>query len=148
VANEPVGAVPVKLPRLEGRVLLVDDDALGRKATARLLKRSGAEVVEASSGQEALAVLARDAGFVAMLTDLAMPEMDGEALAARVRDAWPQLAVVVFTGEVRDVRLQRLLGLGVKRVVSKPHTVVELVDALLSASASTSMAREALTQPR
>lgn len=148
VVNEPVGAVPVKLPRLVGRVLLVDDDALGRKATARLLKRSGAEVVEASSGQEALAVLARDAGFVAMLTDLAMPEMDGEALAARVRDAWPQLAVVVFTGEVRDDRLQRLLGLGVKRVVSKPYTVVELVDALLSAAASTSMARAALTQPR
>ncbi len=136
LADDPSGTLPAaggrrsELPRLKGRVLLVDDDALARRATSRLLKRGGAEVVEAAHGREALEVLQREPGIRAVLTDLSMPEMDGEVLAAQLREVSPALPVVVFTGEIRDARHQRLLELGVKQVVSKPFTTEELLGAL------------------
>ncbi len=82
------------------RVLVVDDIATNRLVAAQLLLASGAQVVEASSGPEALARLA-EGGIDAVLLDLMMPEMDGAETLRRIREAHGrQVAVVVMTADV------------------------------------------------
>jgi two-component system cell cycle sensor histidine kinase/response regulator CckA len=105
------GAPSPPVPALErpGRALLVDDDEGVRLTTAHMLRRLGCEVVTATDGAAALAVLERDAatlGFV--LLDMAMPGMSGEDLAASIRGRWPALPIVVMSGYATHDLARRL----------------------------------------
>lgn len=72
------------------RVLLVDDQVLVLRATAGMLREL--EVVTAGSGAEALARLAEGAHFDVIVSDVAMPGMNGAELYAEVRRRYPQLS--------------------------------------------------------
>jgi len=72
------------------RVLLVDDQDMVRRSTARSL--AGFELVTASSGAEALAILSKDLDFDAVLSDVMMPLMTGPDLFERCCAQYPQLA--------------------------------------------------------
>jgi two-component system chemotaxis response regulator CheY len=61
-------------------VLVVDDDAEVRAATADLLEEAGYLTIDAQNGLEALEILKRGVRPLAMLIDLHMPQMDGEQL--------------------------------------------------------------------
>ncbi len=93
----------VDVPPLEdnkgtGTVLLVDDDSLGRLMTATELREAGHLVLEARNGEEGLAVLREHGGIDMLVTDYAMPGMNGAALAIAVRHERPDMPVVVITG--------------------------------------------------
>ena len=80
-------------------ILLVDDEALVRPALARVLRRAGHTVVEAGSGEEALAIVEDAAMRIDLLvTDLRMPRLDGRELARRARQLRPGLAVLLMSG--------------------------------------------------
>ncbi|MEP0546205.1 MAG: ATP-binding protein [Rhodothermales bacterium] len=79
------------------RVLVVDDEAMVRNVTAKLLRLRGHAVEEASGGTEALEKLA-DHPFDLVVTDLGMPEMSGHELAYRIRQHHPHLGIVLLTG--------------------------------------------------
>ncbi|MBV9118752.1 MAG: response regulator, partial [Acetobacteraceae bacterium] len=86
-------------PRAGGRVLLVDDDPDVLVTTGAFLDRAGFQVVRASSGDEALALLARgDERFDALVSDYAMPGLNGAGLAVESQSVQPGLPVVVITG--------------------------------------------------
>lgn len=72
------------------RVLLVDDQVLVLRATAGMLREL--DVSTASSGAEALARLAEGSHFDVVVSDVAMPGINGPELYARVRTLYPQLA--------------------------------------------------------
>jgi CheY-like chemotaxis protein len=59
------------------RVLTVDDDNMNRKVCRAMLEMAGVEVVEASSGTEALTYIEEEMCFDAVLMDMRMPGMDG-----------------------------------------------------------------------
>jgi len=81
-------------------VLVVEDDVLLRLITADDLRAAGYNVVEASSADEAMTVLDSAVPVDLVLTDIRMPgSMDGLALAAIVRQRWPDLKIVVASGE-------------------------------------------------
>ena len=77
-------------PRGGLRVLLVDDEDMVRRCTARAL--SDFEVVSVASGAEALELLAKDNDFDAVLSDVMMPRMTGPQLYARCHQSHPALA--------------------------------------------------------
>jgi CheY-like chemotaxis protein len=77
-------------PRRRLRVLLVDDQVLVLRATAGMLRE--VDVMTASSGAEALARLAEGSHFDVVVSDVAMPGINGPELYARVRALYPQLA--------------------------------------------------------
>jgi len=81
-------------------VLVVEDDVLLRLITAEDLRSAGYNVVEASSADEAMTILDSAVTVDLILTDIRMPgSMDGLALAAFVRQRWPDLKIVVASGE-------------------------------------------------
>ncbi len=112
-------------PALDGlRVLAVDDNAESLGVIALMLERYGAEVVTVSSGAAALDVLDRAAGgppFDALVSDLAMPGMDGmqllRAIRARGLTELPAIAVTAFAD---PIRLKAAKEAGYQSVITKP----------------------------
>lgn len=114
----------------QGRMVLVaDDDAAWRRATAEYLRQQGFEVVEASNGLEALRQVdvLRPA---AVVLDLMMPRLGGLDALKPIRAMNPAITVVVVTG-VEDPELHRqALALGATRALLKPVAPAELLAAL------------------
>ena len=79
------------------RVLAVDDDALVLFNTTAMLEELGHTVVEAYSGDEALAALCSQHIDV-VVTDQAMPKMTGCQLIEEIRTRWPEIPVILATG--------------------------------------------------
>jgi CheY-like chemotaxis protein len=123
------------------RVLLVDDEELVRRCTARSL--ASFEIVTASGGAEALAILSGDADFDAVLSDVMMPCMTGPEFFERCYDRYPELAqhFVFASGDPSTARRQLLRAVqrvGADRVpilLAKPSSREELRHALCAAAA-------------
>lgn len=80
------------------RVLVVDDDPDVRRITATFLRRAGCEVAEADHAHRALALLDADPATGTLVTDFAMPGMNGAELVLRARAVHPGLPAMVVTG--------------------------------------------------
>jgi CheY-like chemotaxis protein len=84
-------------------VLVVDDEPLVRRALGRALTTRGFAVVEASSGDEALAAIAARGGKVdLLLTDVILGEMRGTELVRRFREACPGKPALLMSGYPED----------------------------------------------
>ena len=79
------------------QVLIVDDEQNIRDGSERILSRVGFEVLKASTGEEALDVLARQTIAIALL-DLKMPGMDGMEVLSRIQEFDEPILVIVITG--------------------------------------------------
>jgi len=90
-------APAVRLPITLRRALVVDDQFINRTILERQLTPHGIAVTLCRSGADALALLARDAGFDVVLTDHDMPEMDGVTLARQIRLAGHQMPIVMLS---------------------------------------------------
>jgi PAS domain S-box-containing protein len=101
-------------------ILLVDDDPQVRHVTASLLEVYGYRVIEAGSGEGALSHLHSSVDL--LLTDFAMPGMNGAELARRVRQQYPELPILFITGYA-DLRI---LDAEDQFVVHKPFRDDEL----------------------
>jgi PAS domain S-box-containing protein len=81
------------------RVLVVDDDSRVRESVGRLLSLEGMLLAFAENGTEARAVLQRDPDFDLVVSDLAMPMLDGVDLWRALLQARPDLPVILMTGQ-------------------------------------------------
>ena len=83
------------------RVLLVDDDELIRRAAARaLVAQLGCEVLTASSGYEAIALMKFGEHVDVAVVDLEMPGMDGVSVIKLMEGLAPELPVGIWTGSL------------------------------------------------
>ncbi len=114
---------------LRGRVLIVDDDDAVRRSTCRIVRQWGGDVEEADSGPTALEQIGRAGPPALVICDLSMPGMNGDELAAQIRESWPAVRVVVISGYVPPLVHERLARLGID-VVLKPFTKEALRAAL------------------
>jgi CheY-like chemotaxis protein len=105
----------------------LDDEAAVRDVTMRAVARAGYRVLGASGGAEALELLARevDPGSVLLLTDLMMPGMSGQELAAQVASRFPAVRVVTMSGYSADELSRR--GQDAHPQLQKPFTLPQLI---------------------
>jgi CheY-like chemotaxis protein len=91
-----------QLPRTfrgDARILVVDDNQGVLREAVELLTGFGYQVIAASSGTEALALLERDDSIDLLFTDVVMPgELAGRALAAKAVEMRPDLKVLFVSG--------------------------------------------------
>jgi PAS domain S-box-containing protein len=85
-------------PAPRARILVVDDDVLIAMSTVDMLEDLGHEVIEANSGASALEALKANGGVDLMITDFAMPGMNGAQLAVAARKLAPDLPILLATG--------------------------------------------------
>lgn len=125
------------------RVLVVDDDAMVRRSTRRILERRGFVVLEAASGAEALREVERAEDIDVVVTDLVMPAMSGPDLARELRKARPRLRLLFISGYAADTAAEREELDGGAAFLQKPFTPDALTAKLreLLTSAPASLAR-------
>lgn len=107
-------------------ILLVDDDASIRLLVGQILYREGYAVSPSSDGTEAATMLA-DISPDLVLTDYAMPGMDGWELALLVRRRRPGTPVLLITGNPGALTKAQEPGNPFEGVLSKPFRTQELL---------------------
>ena len=115
---------------MANNVLIVDDSPGMRKVIRKILKMSGfdtGECLEAGDGLEALAVVRKGAVDV-ILTDINMPNMNGEELVAALAadPEYARIPVIVISTDQSEERVTRMLAMGARGYVTKPfvpHTL-------------------------
>jgi two-component system, cell cycle sensor histidine kinase and response regulator CckA len=117
-------------------ILVVDDEEGVREVASQSLIAQGYKVLIAESGAQALEVAAAESGPIhALITDAAMPGMNGPALAKRLRELRPQTRVLYMSGYAEDAALRDETGNHGDAFLQKPFTLDALaqkVRALLS----------------
>jgi len=103
----------------KARILAVDDQRYFRELLEGMLTDAGYEVQTAAGAEEALLVL-EHANFDILLTDLVMPQMDGNELVHRVKQRNPDQDVVVVTGVVDVKAAVDAMKLGASEYLLKP----------------------------
>ncbi|HEY1341945.1 MAG TPA: response regulator [Bryobacteraceae bacterium] len=108
------------------RVLIVDDSPAMRAFVRRVMDLSGFDVaacIEAANGEEALSVL-HGQWVDAILTDINMPQMDGEEFLRRLAadELLRSIPVTVVSTDATQNRIDRMLRLGARGYIVKPFT--------------------------
>jgi PAS domain S-box-containing protein len=142
--------VPIRLRELP--VLVVDDNALNRRILREMLSNWGMKPTEVDSGEAALAALReavnRGTPYRLVLLDVMMPEMDGFAVAERIREqvgfANPTI-MMLSSADPRD-EISRCRKLGVASYLLKPIVQADLLDSVISAL-HLSICREPTNEP-
>ena len=105
--------------------LIVDDEPRLRQVLMHLMRGDGFTCLEATNGEEALALLERHPVDL-VLSDLRMPHMDGLELLRQTRARWPDVAVVMITA-VADVDVAvSCLAIGAMDYLTKPFHLDEV----------------------
>jgi PAS domain S-box-containing protein len=141
ITESPADDVAVerrRLPRGHGElILLVDDEEAIRKVARRTLERFGYRVLVAGNGAEAVALYAQHPGEIAVvLTDMAMPIMDGPALVIALREMNPEVLIIGSSGLASDGGVTTAAGAWVHHYVPKPYTAEALLKSLEQVLAS------------
>jgi two-component system response regulator PilR (NtrC family) len=103
-----------------GRLLVVDDEPGLRSMLDIILRREGHDVTMAANGEQALALLARDAGFDLVLSDLRMEPIDGLMLLEQIRRLHPDIFVVIMTAFTEWDTAVRAMRQGAYNFLRKP----------------------------
>jgi signal transduction histidine kinase/ActR/RegA family two-component response regulator len=141
---KPTGA---EVPSATGgglRVLLAEDDRVGRKLASRLLENAGHHVVPVEDGESAVTMAVRG-HFDVILMDVEMPRLDGLAATQRIRgrelaEKRPRVRIVALTAHSMPGDRERCLAAGMDDYLSKPLRASELVAVLWPAAGAASAA--------
>jgi two-component system cell cycle sensor histidine kinase/response regulator CckA len=131
VQSTPViAASSEKVEDLTGssRILLVEDEDAVRSFSVRALQNKGYDVMEASSGDNALEMLAEKGNtkFDLMISDVMMPGIDGIELGKRVREIYPNLTIIFMSGYTED-KFKENMGHDI-HFLAKPFTLKQLAE--------------------
>jgi CheY-like chemotaxis protein len=111
-------------------VLVVDDEAVVRRALVHALQALSYDVLEAGDGQEALLELAKRRSEISLvILDLSMPRMNGREALAKIHQRWPDLRVLMVTGSPPS-DVEDLVANGTP-VLHKPYGLQELKRAIV-----------------
>lgn len=103
----------------KARLLIVDDDASGRRWLGKLLMKEGYDVDVAEDGQEALRLLMTRAPAL-IITDLNMPKMNGLELLQRVRETNSAVGMIMVTAQDRVASAVAAMRAGALDYLTKP----------------------------
>ncbi len=128
--SAPAAPAPTErdVSRVTGRVLVVEDDQVVRHMMVRAMEEVGFTVLEAADGEKALALIREDPGALDLVvTDIAMPGMDGRRLASAVANLRPLLPVLTTSGYTDDEIVRRGMLDASVPFLQKPFAPDELV---------------------
>ncbi|MBF0480433.1 MAG: PAS domain S-box protein [Desulfovibrionaceae bacterium] len=110
-------------PRLNLKILLVEDDKISRTLAQNYLEKAGAVVTCAVNGEQALAALARGEKFDCILMDISLPVMDGVTATKKIRsgdDESKNIRIIAITAHAMVGDRERFLEAGMDEYIAKP----------------------------
>jgi nitrogen-specific signal transduction histidine kinase/ActR/RegA family two-component response regulator len=131
-ASRAAAAPTSKSPGTAARkVLVVEDEPIVRAVIERTLRESHYRVCIAGSAADAFALADREGPFDLLVTDVAMPDVDGRELAQVLVSRWPTLLVLFVSGYAQEFTLDAERDPG-KQFLQKPFEPSELLEAVQS----------------
>ena len=115
------------MEKLEGRILLVDDEEQFLKVLAERLEVRGLKVSAVTSGEEALA-RAEEQNFDVIVVDLAMPGIDGIETLKRLKKKDPDSEIIMLTGHGTVHSGIAAMKLGAEDFLEKPVDIGVLLE--------------------
>lgn len=113
------------------KVLIVDDQTVNRKLPLAMLRAIGLPCVEASSGEEALQIVAADADISHLLLDVSMPGMSGIEVCAALRaNPLRSLCIVAYTAHAFEGEKSEIMAAGFDALLVKPISRSNLLQSL------------------
>ena len=110
---------------MSARILVVDDEEIVIRSCVRILASHGYEVDSAAEGREALRKV-EEGGYDLVILDIMMPKMDGLEVLQRIKEAHPDIDVIMVTGLSQIETAVRAMKLGAFDYLSKPFDPDEL----------------------
>jgi len=104
---------------MEGRVLVVDDEAQAVELLREFLSAKGYEVITAGDGAEALRKVKEERPHLILL-DVQMPKMDGLEVLRRLREIDKEVSVIMVTGVNEEAIGRQAMELGAFDYIVKP----------------------------
>jgi two-component system cell cycle sensor histidine kinase/response regulator CckA len=111
-------------------VLVVDDEEPVRKFVGRVLRSAGYQVTVASDGPEALQVAESLDSLDIVVSDLMMPQMNGDDLARRLRQDRPEVKILYLTGFSDNLFKERVMLWEDEAYLDKPCSIKSLMQAV------------------
>ncbi|MDE2371544.1 MAG: response regulator [Burkholderiales bacterium] len=150
-------AAELPVPRLDGRILLVEDNPINQSVAKAMLGKLGLRCTPANNGLEAVA-LVREQEFDLVLMDCQMPVMDGYQATAAIRSLpegrGARLPIIALTANAMLGDEQACLAAGMDDFIAKPYTLAKLESKIASwlgggvpARAGAAVAAEAAPAP-
>jgi two-component system cell cycle sensor histidine kinase/response regulator CckA len=122
--SEPAKEPVVQPHEGHGTILVIEDEPLVMDLTRALLERLGYHVLEAMTGKEAVEKARSFEGRIDLaLLDIKLPDMTGNQVYPIIRDARPEMKVLVCSGYAIDGPAREILNAGAEGFVQKPFSV-------------------------
>lgn len=119
----------VKIPRLRGRILCADDNEVNRRLVSLLVDRTGAEVIHARDGAQALDTATHEK-FDLILMDIQMPVMNGRDATVALREAGITVPIIALTANVMQEDIEDYHQAGCTAHLAKPIDKAKLYSLL------------------
>jgi two-component system, cell cycle sensor histidine kinase and response regulator CckA len=121
----------------EGTVLVVDDEPNMAKATMRLLKSMGFDVLVATAGRKAIEICcSRGNEIDFVLLDMVLPEMTSRETLLQIRSLRPEIKVILMSGHSEQESIDSFEDMQLNGFLSKPFGFAELENAIQAALGS------------
>jgi PAS domain S-box-containing protein len=122
-------AAPAAVTGGQRRLLIIDDEPDIRQVLETVLVEDGFHITTASNGNEALQILSNQ-NFDVILSDIRMPDLDGQALYQRIHATKPALAqrVIFVTGDTVSGKTREFLDSTGNLWISKPFRITDVVN--------------------
>lgn len=121
----------------EGKILVVDDEAVVRQTAQMILKKLGYEVLLSENGQQAVELFKQSPNsFDLVILDMVMPEMNGRDCFAALRKINPEVRVVLSSGFSREKDIEQMQANGLKDFIRKPYRSITLSQVVAKAITS------------
>ena len=114
-------------------VLVVDDEVNIRQMIKATLEKFGYRVIIAADGADAMNMFEQNRKEIrAVLTDIAMPVLDGPGLVRGIKQTDPDIKIIAMSGIINAAQTTELEGLSVTKFLTKPFTAEKLLTELAS----------------
>jgi CheY-like chemotaxis protein len=112
-------------------ILLIEDEAMLLELTKTALERYGYTVLEAATGQEAVSrAMAFEGTIPLAILDVMLPDMDSREVFRAIKQARPNVRVLVMSGHSAEGPVMDLLKDGAAAFLQKPFTIEALSEKL------------------
>jgi CheY-like chemotaxis protein len=110
-------------------ILIAEDEKNNFIYLNEIIKRTGAKIIEAKNGMEAIEIVKKNSVIHLILMDILMPELDGYAAAKQIKAIRPGLPIIAQTAfTMHQKQKERSLNAGCDAYIYKPYEPMELLD--------------------
>jgi CheY-like chemotaxis protein len=114
------------------KILIVEDDLSSRFYLNKILEKTGAIILNAGDGQEALETATADPGIRIVLMDIQLPVMDGYTAAAKIKEIRKDIRIIAQTAYSLSGDMENILSSGFDDYIIKPIYSGQLIEKIIS----------------